>query len=105
MALMRERPDAPTASQKDQEKHRHPSRPTPSSLLALLPNTTTATPMTRTGEERKTVGLCHVEKDSGIMSCRERRDYVVYRKTVGLRCAEKDSGIMSCRERQWDYVV
>ena len=43
------------------------------------------------------MGLCPIEKDSGIMSCRERQeDYVVQRKTGGLCHVEKDSGIMSC---------
>ena len=51
------------------------------------------------------MGLCHAEKD-GIMLCTERQwDYVVQRKTVGLCRVEKDSGIILCREGQCDYVL
>ena len=52
------------------------------------------------------MGLHHVEKDRGVVSCGERQwNYVMYTKTLGLCHAEKDRGIMSYRERQRDYVV
>nr|KAG5698885.1 hypothetical protein BaRGS_006779 [Batillaria attramentaria] len=59
MALTRERPEAAAANQKDQEKVRcGVSSSISSSLLALMPKTTTATPTTRTDGKRQVVGVC-----------------------------------------------
>lgn len=54
MAVMRDIPDVAVANQKDQQKRCMLSLiSTFKALLALMPKTTTAVPITRTGEEEQ----------------------------------------------------